>query len=70
MQQCWESYLSNCNQKSCIVAASVDYGGSTYELITVPKKYSTARQACQNRDMDLAVITDEDENAFVYSLIR
>ena len=54
----------------CIEGSSVDYRGSIYELITEQNNHSQARQTCQNRSMDLAVISDEDENAFVYGLIR
>ena len=57
-------------QITCIVAVTVDHNGSMYELITVPQSYSEARQACQDLDMDLAVITDAEKNAFISGLIR
>ena len=53
-----------------IEGASVDYRGSTYQLITEQKEHAGAREACLELQMDLAVITDEEENAFVAGLIR
>ena len=53
-----------------IEGASVDYRGSTYQLITEQREHAGAREACLELQMDLAVITDEEENAFVAGLIR
>ena len=53
-----------------IEGACVDYRGSTYQLITEQREHAGAREACLELQMDLAVITDEEENAFVAGLIR
>ena len=57
------------------VYASLDvvskkYGQSLYMLIKVPQNFSTSRTTCLNYGMDLAVVTDSDEQDFVTSFIR